>query len=200
MTNISQYLYGPVKPDYQSPLVFEGSFPVGTEITVNVQQVSVRSSLQISLEGSEVYKKVFVCGPEPGDDWTRIISTQWGYPNISGKDYSVVLPSEGTRLTFANIEGDWMTYNKITIRSSSVTVEIIPANTTWGSKQDTYKITSEGKITDADGNPVVPLTSLTDALELAAAENIPVMVQEFGVYNQTPYPVTLATFLMWYRY
>ncbi len=192
MTNISQYLYGPVKPDYQSPLVFEGSFPVGTEITVNVQQVSVRSSLQISLDGSEVYKKVFVCGPEPGDDWTRIISTQWGYQNISGKDYSVVLPSEGTRLTFANIEGDWMTYNKITIRSSSVTVEIIPANTTWGSKQDTYKITSEGKITDADGNPVVPLTSLTDALELAAAENIPVMVQEFGVYNQTPYPVTLA--------
>lgn len=191
MTDISQYLYGPVKPEYQSPLDFEGSFSNGTEITVNVQQVSVRSTLQIRLDENEVYKKEFVCGPEPGDDWTQIINTQWGYQNISGKDYSVVLPSDGTRLTFANIDGDWMTYNKITIRSTTGIVEIIPANTTWGIKQDTYKITPDGKITDTEGNPVVPLTSLTNALELAATENIPVMVQEFGVYNQTPHPVTL---------
>lgn len=192
MTDISQYLYGPVKQEYFSSLIFEGNFAPGTEITVNVQQVSVQSTLQIKLDDNEIYKKEFICGPDPGEDWSQIILTQWGYQNISGKDYSVILPAGGTKLAFTNIRGDWMTYNRITIKNGTWQIEIIPANTSWGSRQDTYRITSDGKITDKEGNPVVPLTNLTNALKLAKTENIPVMVQEFGVYNQTPHTVTLA--------
>jgi hypothetical protein len=191
MTNISQYLYAPSKSDFYSPLVLEGSFLKGAKITVNVQQVSVQSTLQIKLDNSEVYNKAFICGPDAGADWTQIISTQWGYQNISGKDYSVVLPSDGTRLTFTNTNGDWMTINKITITTGTGDVVIVPSNTSWGSKQDTYKITTEGKITDVNGNPVLALGALITNLEYAKSEDIPVMVQEFGVYNKTPHSVTL---------
>lgn len=192
MSDISQYLYGTGKSEYHSSLIFEGNFLKSTEITINVQQVSVQSTLQIELDDSLIFNKPFICGPDPGEDWTEIIPTQWGYQNISGKDYSVVLPADGTRLTITNTDGDWMTLNRITVKSGTSQTVVIPANTTWGSKQDTYKITSEGKITDINGNPVLSLRSLTNTLENAKAENIPVMIQEFGVYNQTPHDVTLA--------
>jgi aryl-phospho-beta-D-glucosidase BglC (GH1 family) len=192
MTDISQYLYGPWQNAYQTSLVFEGAFLKDTQITINVQQVSVQSTMQIKLDASEVYNKAFTCSADPGEDWTKIILTQWGYQNISGKDYSAVLPSDGTRLTISNIDGDWMTFNKISIRSGANEIVIIPSNTAWGSKQNTYKITSEGKITDTDGNPVLALNTLDKNLKSAKTDGIPVMIQEFGVYNQTPHNVALA--------
>ena len=191
MTNISQFLYGPAKSEFYSPLVLEGTFLKDTKITVNVQQVSVQSTLQIKLDDSEIYNKVFICGSDPGEDWTQIVPTQWGYQNISGKDYSVVLPSQGSRLTITNTNGDWMTINKITLKSGTGELVIVPSNSDWGSKQVTYKITSEGKITDVNGNPVLALGGLISTLEFAKAENVPVMIQEFGVYNQTPHNVTI---------
>jgi hypothetical protein len=104
-----------------------------------------------------------------------------------------VLPSGGTRLAFSNTDGDWLTVNKITIRFGATdSIVIIPANTTWGARQNTYRITTERKITDTGGNPVVALSSLNNALKMAGEENIPVMVQEFGVFNKTPHSVALA--------
>jgi aryl-phospho-beta-D-glucosidase BglC (GH1 family) len=192
MTDISQYLYGSWPSQYHSPLVFEGDFLKDSQITINVLQVSVQSTLQIKLDDAEIFNKAFVCGPDLGEDWTQILLTQWGYQNISNKDYSVVLPSNGTRLTITNTDGDWMSLNKITIKSGTSEIVIVPGNTAWGSKQDTYKITSDGKITDINGNPVVVLRDLSNKLEIAKSENIPVMIQEFGVFNQTPHSVTLA--------
>ena len=192
MTDINVYLYGPVKSEYQSPLILEGSFPKDMEIIVNVRQVSVQSKLEIKLDNSVVFSKSFVCSSDPGEDWTQIISTQWGYQNISNKDYSVTINQPGTKLTFANTVGDWMTFNKITLRTATDTLEIIPANTSWAIKQSSYKITSDGRITYMDGNPAVPLGDLTKKLEKARAENIAVMIQEYGVYNKTPYRVTTS--------
>jgi hypothetical protein len=192
MTNISQYLFGPGKSEYHSSLILEGAFKKDSIITINVQQVSIQSTLQVKLDDIEIMSKDFLCGPDPGEDWTQIISTQWGYQNISGKDYSVTLPSDGTRLTITNSEGDWMTFNSLTIRSGTNKVIIIPGNTSWGAMQDTYNITAEGKITDIEDNPVIALGTITSSLETAKADNIPVMIQEFGVYNKTPHDVTAA--------
>ena len=108
----------------------------------------MQSTLQIKLDDVEIYNKSFLCGPDPGEDWTRIISTQWGYQNISGKDYQVVLPSDGTRLTITNTDGDWLSYNRLTIGSGTARAVIVPGNTSWGSKQGTYKITREGDLSD----------------------------------------------------
>jgi hypothetical protein len=78
------------------------------------------------------------------------------------------------------------------ISSGANKVTLIPGNTTWGSTQDTYKITEGGKITDVNGNTVVALGGIKKTLDDAKAENIPVMIQEFGVYNKTPHDVTLS--------
>jgi hypothetical protein len=191
MTDMNMYLYGPWQSKYQSSLVLEGSFARDMEVTINVKQVSVQSTLQINLDNVTVYTKNFVCGPDLSEDWTQIINTQWGYQNISGKDYSVVLPLSGTKLTFSNTAGDWTSFNGIKLRTPDATIDIIPANTTWGIKQSSYKITDDGKITDMDGNPAVALGDLARKLENAKSQNIPVMVQEFGVYNKTPHKVSV---------
>ena len=192
ITNISNYLYGPWKNEYQSSLIFEGDFLKDAVVTINVQQVSIESTLQIKLDDVEIYNKAFVCGPDLGEDWTIINQTQWGYQNISGKDYSVILPSDGQTLAISNIEGDWLTMNRITISSGGDEIVIVPGNTSWGSMQKTYKITAEGEVTEADGSPVLALGSLQETLDIAKSNQIPVMVQEFGVHNQTPHDVTLA--------
>jgi aryl-phospho-beta-D-glucosidase BglC (GH1 family) len=192
MINISQFLYGPQKSEFYSSLILEGTFKKDSVVTVNVQQVSVQSTLQIKLDDNEIFRKVFLCGEDPGTDWTEIIHNEWGYQNISGKDYSVVLPSDGTNLKLTNADGDWMTFNRITIGSGTGKIVIIPGNTSWGSKQDTYKISAEGRITGVNGDPVLALGGLVTTLESAREEGIPVMIQEFGVYNQTPHNVTLS--------
>lgn len=192
MADIPVYLYGPWQSDSRSSLVLEGNFRKDTKLTINVQQVSNRSTLKMMLNGSEIYSKVFICTSDPGEDWTKILNTQWGYQNISGKDYSVILPSDGTRLTLSNTEGDWLSFNRITFSYGNDEIVIIPGNTSWGAKQRTYQLTSDGKVTDEDGNPLVALGSIIANLELARQENIPVMIQEFGVYNLTPHDVATA--------
>lgn len=191
MIDISNYLFGPWKPEYQSPLVLEGTFLKDSEIIIHVKQVSIESTLEIKVDDQVIYTKAFVCGPEIGDDWTEIINTQWGYQNISDKDYSVTLPADGSSITISNIAGDWMTFNEITIRSGTSEMTIIPSNNAWGILQGTYTISLEGTITDALGNPLL-LKNLYQKLENARNQNIPVMIQEFGVHNKTPHEVTLA--------
>lgn len=192
MADIPIYLCGPWQSEYQSPLVLEGNFRKDTKVTVNVQQVSNKSTMQIKLDASEIYTKVFICGAEPGEDWTKIILTQWGYQNISGKDYSVVLPSDGTQLTISNTVGDWLSINKITLRYDDEEIIIIPGNTSWGVRQGTYKLTNDGKITDSEGNPSLALGTIKNNIQLAKQQNIAIMIQEFGVYNKTPHNVAIG--------
>jgi hypothetical protein len=191
MTDVNMYLFGPWQSKYQSSLILNGTFPKHMEVILNVKQVSVQAALEIRLDNNVVYTKSFICGADPGQDWTQIISTQWGYQNISNKDYGVTLPASGSKLTFSITSGDWVSFNKLTLKTGSGNIEIIPANTEWGIKQSEYALTSDGKITDLAGNPVVPLGGLVKKLEAAESQNIPVMVQEFGVYNKTPHKVTL---------
>ena len=192
MLDISQYLFGPYKPEYQSSLVLNGVFRKGMKVIINVQQVSVSSTLEIKLDGGIVYSKPFICGPDLGSDWTQIVSTQWGYQNISSKDYTTTLPADGSKITISNTQGDWMTFNRITLRSDTADLVIVPANTTWGARQDEYTITAQGKLTDKNGQPLVMFGGLQSTIEEAKSEGIPLMVQEFGVHNQTPHDVTLA--------
>jgi aryl-phospho-beta-D-glucosidase BglC (GH1 family) len=191
MVDISNYLFGPEKPEFQSPLVLKGNFTAGSEITVNVHQVSIRSRLTIKLDGELIYEKNFVTGPDKGDDWTEIILTQWGYQNISRKDYSVTLPSDGSELVIENSFGDWMTYNSLTIKSNNDTISLIPGNTAWGEKQGTYIVTNTGNLTAENGDPILLLGTLTDVIEEARQAGIPLMIQEFGVHNQTPHSVSI---------
>ena len=188
---VSNYLYGPVKSEFQSPLIIEGDFAAGTEVTVNVHQVSIESTLQVKANQTVIYSNHFVCGPDTGADFSIIVESEWGYQNISDKDFSCTLGAPASSLSFENITGDWMTIHSITIRDGEKTTTLVLSDNTWGKMQDTY-IFEDGTLKTADGKDLLPFGSYRDNVELAKENNIAFMVQEFGVYNKTPYPVTLA--------
>ncbi len=191
MLAISNYLYGTWKNEYKSPLVFEGNFETGTEIIVNVNQVSIESTLNIKAGTKTILSKRFVCGPDLGDDFTKIVETEWGYQNISNKDYSVILSANATRISFENTAGDWMTINSITIKKGENELTLNLSDNSWGKKQTSYKLDENGKLKTSAGNELSPFENYKETVETANLYNIPIMVQEFGVYNQTPHKVAV---------
>lgn len=191
MLSISNYLYGPWKSDFKSTLVIQGNFPIGTEIIVNVGQVSIESTLSIKAGNKTILSKKFVCGPDLGTDFTKIVGTQWGYQNISNKNFSTILMEGATSLAFENTVGDWMTINSITLKNGETTKTYNLSDNSWGKKQKTYKIDENGNIKAVDGSDLLPFNDYREIVEMANQNNIPIMVQEFGIHNQTPHKVAI---------
>jgi len=189
---VSDYLYGPWKSDYESPLVIEGNFPQGTEIIVNVRQVSTESTLQIKADSLIILSKKFICGPDTGADFSQVINTQWGYQNISNKNFSSVTTAAASRLMFENSSGDWMTINSITLKWDDNELIFYLSDDTWGKKQASYRLEADGSLTASDGSNLLPFEAYRNSFAIAKRDSIPLMVQEFGVYNKTPHDVTIA--------
>jgi aryl-phospho-beta-D-glucosidase BglC (GH1 family) len=189
---VSDYLYGPWKSDYESPLVIEGNIPRGAEIIVNVRQVSVESTLQIKADSNIILSKKFICGPDTGADFSQVVNTQWGYQNISNKNFSTVTTAAASRLVFENSSGDWMTINSIGLRWDDNDLIFYPSDDTWGKRQASYRLEADGNLTASDGSDLLPFEAYRNSFAIAKRDSIPLMVQEFGVYNKTPYDVTIA--------
>jgi aryl-phospho-beta-D-glucosidase BglC (GH1 family) len=189
---ISNSLYGPWKSEWKSPLIFEGNFASGTEIIVNVHQVSMESTLTVKAGIKTIMNKRFYCTKDLGTDFTVIVDKGWGFQNISDKDYSATLTEPVTKISFENTAGDWMTINSISIRQGTTIKKYTLSNNTWGIKQSSYKIDQAGTIWTLDGNDVFPFDSYRKNLAIAKENQIPFMVQEFGVYNKTPHDITIG--------
>lgn len=189
---ISDYLYGPWKSDYKSQLVIEGNFPQGAQIIVNVRQVSVESTLQIKADNAVILSKKFICGPDTGADFSQVVNTEWGYQNISNKNFSAVTSAAASRLAFENTSGDWMTINSITLKWDNFESAYYLSDNTWGKKQASYRLQEDGSLTASDGSELLPFDTYRNSIEIATRDSIPIMVQEFGVYNKTPHDVTIA--------
>jgi len=192
MLQVSHYLYGTWKSDLKSALVIEGNFPKGTEVTVNVRQVSMESTLQIKAGTQVVLSKKFVCSADTGADFSKVVSTQWGYQNISNKNFSGVTNAESTTLSFENSAGDWMIINSISLKINDKVYIFYPADDYWGKKQARYKLDTDGNLKALDGSELLPFGLYRDNIAIAKANNIAFMVQEFGVYNKTPHTITIA--------
>ncbi len=189
---ISNYLYGPWKSEFKSPLVFEGTFLNGTEVIINVRQVSIESTLQVKANSKIVMSKKFVCGADTGNDFSQVNKTEWGYQNISNKDFSFTLSEDVTRLSFENVSGDWMLINSISLKNNTSLTSYNLSDDTWGQKQDTYKIDGNGNIKTIDGEDLLPFENYRKNLAIAKQYGIPLMMQEFGVYNKTPHHVAVG--------
>ncbi|MFH0758423.1 MAG: cellulase family glycosylhydrolase [Bacteroidota bacterium] len=189
---VSNYLYGPWKSEFSSTLVIEGDFPEGTEVTVNVGQVSIESNLLVRAGSKTILSRHFLCSADTGADFSRVVETEWGFQNISNKDFSGVSTEAATLISFENSLGDWMTLNYITIKISDRSFTFYPGDGTWGKKQDSFKMDAQGKLTAADGSELLLFETYQDNIALAEEHGIAFMVQEFGVYNKTPHDVTIA--------
>lgn len=190
MYNISAYLYGPWKSELKSSLTIEGHFPRGTEIIVNVGQVSIESTLAIKTDREQILEKKFTCTSDPGDDFTKVIETAWGYQNVSNKSFCGTLNEDATRVSFSNISGDWMTINSIAFKTKNKTKFIYPCDFAWGKKQATYLLDNSIH-TATDGIDLLPFKLYKHNIQVAKEHKIAFMVQEFGVYNKTPHTVAL---------
>lgn len=189
---VSTYLYGPWKSDYKSPLVIEAAFPQGTEVIVNVRQVSIESTLQVKADNQVILSKKFLCGADTGADFSQVVNTEWGYQNISNKDFTAVTTAAASSLAFENTSGDWMTINSITLRWDSRESVLFLSDDTWGKKQASYSMDAEGNLNTPEGNDLLPFEIYRNNFAIAKEDSIPLMVQEFGVYNKTPYDVTIG--------
>jgi aryl-phospho-beta-D-glucosidase BglC (GH1 family) len=189
---IQSYLYGTWKSEFKSPLVIQGNFSAGTEVIVNVRQVSLESTLSIKAGVKAVLSKQFVCGADLGTDFTKINKTEWGYQNISNKDFSVVLSEPATSLTFENSSGDWMILNSIAFKQGEKLTKYVLSDNNWGKKQSSYVIDENGELKAIDGRDLLPFDIYRKNVATAKANNIPFMVQEFGVYNKTPHTVAIG--------
>jgi len=189
---ISSYLYGTWKTEFKSPLIIQGDFPTGTEVIINVRQVSMESTLIVKSGTKTVLSKRFVCGPDLGTDFTKINKTEWGYQNISNKDFSVVLTEAATKLSFENTADDWMILNSVLFKLDEKVTRYNLSDDTWGKKQSSYVIDANDAIKALDGSDLLPFDIYRKNVATAKANNIAFMVQEFGVYNKTPHQVAVG--------
>lgn len=192
--NFSYGLYGSGKPDLQGPFNIKGNFPSGTEVTIQVQQVSIKADFYIDLDSTVVFSHLF--NPQAGvGEWSQVVSSQWGYQNIYNRDYTVKLNTSGSKLSFYIKEGDWLTFNSITIKTPTATYELLPGNTIWGIKPVDIQINNNGAVLAKDGSSGIVGSPLIDTwANFRKTTGSEIIVGECGVYNRTPHDVTLRYF------
>jgi aryl-phospho-beta-D-glucosidase BglC (GH1 family) len=197
---IPDKLYGNMKRELQSPMVFEGGFPVETELSLRVQVVSNYARLVVKADGRRIYNKMLRSGPGPGVWKKTVYQEEWGiYQNIFDRDYTVTIPPGTKRVEVMVTSGDWLSFSQVTIAPKGREKILIPATVSdWGLPPAAFQIGPDGsfRITGAGGSDHVKLDKewLRKTIEPWLAlkrQGVGVMVGEWGVYNKTPHDVSL---------
>ena len=113
----TSFLFGPSKPDLQSPLRLRFTAGAPGQVKLLVSRVSSLSVLVVKLDGLEVLRQEYRCGP-PGEgrykqtDWME----QWKiWQSTFDEELAVDVPAGEHVLELANAEGDWMTVPRIVL-------------------------------------------------------------------------------------
>jgi len=198
---VSGYFYGSGKSPWNTPLTISGSWPAGTSITLQVGQVSASADLRVFSGTQLLYKHDFRPAGGSGE-WKEVIyRPEWNiYQNIYDREYTFTLAKDIREITFRVLAGDWMTWSSLAFLppagSALGAVTLQPGIADWGVPQATYALQQDGTLV---------LTHAPAGFEAAFRVNgflqqwidlkksgVPVHVGEWGVYNKTPHPVTLA--------
>jgi hypothetical protein len=192
-------LYGELKKadGFQSPLVIEGDFPKGTEIFVEVGQVSQSAHLLLQADASPILEKRFEPGPGEGEWKTVVFAKEWNiYQNVYNREYGATTRRAAKQISLEVRSGDWLTLNRIKIVRDGKAVELTPGITSWGIPQARYALSAEGalrptRLPAGFEQHFEPLGYLKPwkALKAAGAE---VIVGELGVYKSVPHATALA--------
>lgn len=197
---VANYFYGSYKSPWNTPLEIEGDFPVGTLITLHVQQVSTAADFRIMTENGTIYTHFFKPGPGEGE-WKEVIyAEEWDvYQNIYDRDYSCTLSKAAHKLSMKVYEGDWMTFSLLRIQpptaSGLPSIEVQPGITDWGVPQAAFRIDENGillvKKAPKGFESRYKMNGFLDQWIDLKHNGTPVHVGEWGVYNKTPHDVTL---------
>jgi len=78
--------------------------------------VSALAILVVKLDGQEIARQTYKCGPRRGSLQDHRVREQWGiWQSIFDEDFSVDLPAGDHVLEISNAEGDWIEVTRITL-------------------------------------------------------------------------------------
>ncbi|MCX6996361.1 MAG: cellulase family glycosylhydrolase [Kiritimatiellaeota bacterium] len=180
----SAFLYGDIKPEFQTPLILRGNFPAQTQFAMHLTKISYAAQLVVKADGRVLLQKEFKTTAEQRQ------------PEI--KDVlAAALPVHAKELSIALEHGDWLTWQEISLAPPdgrpATRLESVGE---WGRKQAAWTIGADGVARCATAQVecdrdvlwtknVAPWVKLRD-------DGVGVMVGEWGCHNRTPHPVVLA--------
>jgi hypothetical protein len=194
---VSAFLYGPMKKEFQSSLVFEGPLG-GATLRLRVNTVSTRAKLRATDErGTVLWEHAFVPGPGEGE-WKKVVHRpEWKtYANLYDRDYLIAIPAGVTRVEVSNVDGDWLTLSEIGIKAGEKNWTMATVDS-WGLRH-TGAVCFDPAQT---GGGALRAPSMLDRAWLrdkcyapwrdAQAAGLGVMIGEMGAFQYTPHPVVL---------
>jgi len=193
----SPYLYGPFKPELQSPLALQGNFPAGTRLEMMVNTVSVKGRLIVRADDQVIFDKAFVSGPDSKQGEKVVyISAYQCYQNVFNESETITLSHPASRFNISNDEGDWMTLGRLTAQVSlSSPVYPLDLAGDYGQKQKT--LTFDASQPQQAWTPAEVFDRAwlkrehIEPWKALEAQGVGVFVGEWGCFNQTPHAVAL---------
>lgn len=198
-THLVGRFYGPSKPELKSPLVLRGDFRPGTEIILNLTQLSAKAKLRATAAGVLVNERTFDPKADP-NAWKSVPSgSSWVYHQpVSPLAFRVVLTKTAYELAIENVDGDWIEFDTLTVQPPGGTPQVTWADSTWGRRQMPHDVTREGRVVPPAGTNVAqPLIEYLKPWREIAAKGETVFVGEWGCFNRTPHAVALGWMESW---
>ena len=202
LVEINQYLYGDWKFEFQTPLILNGSFPTGAQLSIRIQQVSNNAELVVRANGAAVFQKVFKPGAGQGEWKESTYRPEWNdYLGVYDKEYAVTLPTGTTQIQIEVVHGDWLTFSEIRIKpfpGLAANELVIPSgDSLWGVRQEPVVVDAQGSLSPASGHPRYSRDTLwSNDVEpwktFSTQKGVGIHVGEWGAHNLTPHAVVLA--------
>ena len=191
-------LLGPAKAEPKGPLTVDGPFAQDTQMRLRVMTVSASADLVVEADGSEIWRKSFVCGPGDGEWKKAVFREEWNiYQNLFDRDYTVTVPTGTRRVQVRLPQGDWLQVGEIgfTPLGPGASEDSLTLDLSWGKKPEPIRYTpgaAKGAFAGAEtqGREWLWRQCIQPWVDLQG-QGVGVMVGEFGAYNKTPHDVTL---------
>ena len=198
IAGVNQYLYGPMRSEFNSPLVLRGNFAVGAELSIAVNEVSDHAKLVIYADGKSVFQKSFKPGEGKGE-WKKVVYKPEAHVFLGKYEHTYVarLAERCHEIRIELVEGDWLTFGELTVGGASPgPARIVPDDVEWGIRQREFTVSNKGEVAPLDDRAALDGEALYKAhvkpwLEFSNASRIGIHVGEWGAYRKTPHDVVL---------
>ena len=199
MKIVGDNIYGPLKPLLVEPLTIAGNFRADDQLTLQVGIISNFARFQFKADGKVFFDSGTINCTTGSGPWKKTVYLpQWNiYQNVFDLDYTAALPVDTKEIEIVMVDGDWLSFNQITIKTSSSpgqTIEITPTTTEWGLQTPQIVIDHNGNyaVTNSlDSDKAGLQQGLAPWIQLKN-QDTGIMVGEFGCYNQTSHDVALS--------
>lgn len=200
MPKIIGTLYGPVKPDLRSAMTISGPLKAKTQITLDITTLSGKGTLVARADGSPFAQQAFDPATDPAA-WRAVKSGNYTqHEPVAPLAFTATLDRDAREITIENTNGDWVRFTRFSATTPEGKRRTYGTDTAYGKKQSPLQFTADGLILPPPGTePDYQLAEYLAPWIDIAAKGSPTFVGEWGCYNKTPHPVTLAWMEDWLK-